>query len=53
MRANTAGITNGIITQRYDETRMNVLTIQEICRIYAKAHTDKTHVYLSYPFTIS
>lgn len=47
MCANTAVITNGIITQCYDKTRMNVLTIQEICRIYIKAHTSKTHICLT------
>lgn len=40
------------ITQCYDKTLTNVLTNQEIWRIYVKAHRDKTHTYLCYPFTV-
>lgn len=48
MRANTAVITKGITTRSVNvmtKTQIIVLTIQEICRIYVKAHRDKTHTY--------
>lgn len=42
--SNTAVITNGIINQRYDKTRINVLTLQ-ILEFMSK-HTQIRHTYI-------